>query len=93
MSPAINYNNTPMGCVARNVELNKFPFGRRRSGAQCLGCNGMKGRDERVWSSLHSGWLDGTKAVALIEGVAEIVGDLDEVFAIRRSCHCCGGTI
>jgi hypothetical protein len=46
----------------------------------------MKGRDERVWSSLHSGWLDGIKAVALIEGVAEIVGDLDEVFAIRRSC-------
>ena len=56
-----------------------FLFDRRRSGAQCLGCNGVRGRDERVRSSLHSGWLDGTQAVALVEGVVEIVGDSVEV--------------
>ena len=33
---------------------------------------------------LHSGWLDGTQAVALIEGVVEIVGDSVEVFRHRK---------
>ena len=34
----------------------------------------MKGRDERAWFALHRGWLDGTEAVALVEGV--IMGDI-----------------
>ena len=31
----------------------------------------MKAREERVRVSLHGGWLDGTKAVVLVEGVVE----------------------
>jgi len=28
----------------------------------------------------RSGWLEGTKAVAVVEGVMEVLGDLDESF-------------
>jgi len=34
----------------------------------------------RVWYSPRSGWLEGTKAVAVVEGVMEVLGDLDEAF-------------
>jgi hypothetical protein len=30
--------------------------------------------------------LEATKAVTIVEGVVEVLGDLDEVFAIGRSC-------
>ena len=40
----------------------------------------MRERNERVRPSLHSGWLDGTQAVALVEGVVERLEDLDEDF-------------
>lgn len=42
--------------------------------------------------SLHSGWLEGTKAAVVVEGVMEVLGDLAEAFGHRKvslgSRHC-----
>ena len=40
----------------------------------------MKGKGKRVQFFLHSECLEGTEAVAVVEGVVEVFGDLDEVF-------------
>ena len=49
----------------------------------------MRGRDERVGFLLQREGLEGTNlmsvTVAAVEGVEEVLGDLDEVFCNRRS--------
>ena len=43
-----------------------------------------EGKENRVLLFLHSGCLEGTKEVAVMEGVVEVPEDLDEAFRHRK---------
>ena len=44
----------------------------------------MKGKEKKVGFFLHSECLEGTEAVAVVEGVVEVFGDLDEAICHRK---------